>query len=126
MPIASELSATEFEEYRRAARSQSRHAERELVARQQRAWRMAGAASRLLKDRFGATRVVAFGSVARPGCFTRWSDLDLAAWGLGPTDTFRAMSAVAELDRNISVNLVDIGTCRAELRAAIEREGINL
>jgi predicted nucleotidyltransferase len=97
-----------------------------LIARQGQAWCAAREAARLLKERFGANRVVVFGSLTRPGSFTRWSDVDLAAWGLMPRDTFRAMSAVADVDLEISVQLVDVATCRPDLRAAIEREGIDL
>ncbi len=67
-----------------------------------------------------------FGSLVRPGCFTPWSDVDIAAWGLSPKDTFRAIGAMMDLDTDIEINLVDIGTCRPELLIFIEREGIEL
>ncbi len=67
-----------------------------------------------------------FGSLVRPHCFTLWSDVDIAAWGLSPKDTFRAIGAIMDLDAEIEVNLVDIGTCHPELLASIEREGIEL
>ncbi len=67
-----------------------------------------------------------FGSLVRAGCFTPWSDVDIAAWGLSPKDTLRAIGTVMDVDTAIAINLVDVGTCRPELLAAIEQEGIAL
>ncbi|WP_412709816.1 hypothetical protein [Atrimonas thermophila] len=33
-----------------------------------------------------------FGSLVHEECFTLWSDVDLAVWGLRPEDTFKAMA----------------------------------
>ena len=60
------------------------------------------------------------------GCFIRWSDVDIAAWGIHPHGIFRAVVAVMDLSRNIKVNLVDVETCRPSLLAVIEQEGIEL
>jgi hypothetical protein len=60
------------------------------------------------------------------GCFTLWSDVDIAAWGIAPEDTFRAIGAVMDLGGDIEVNLVDMGACRPSIRAVIEREGVEL
>ncbi|MGE5601561.1 MAG: nucleotidyltransferase family protein [Nitrososphaerales archaeon] len=57
---------------------------RPAVARRRRAFEVAKRAADLLRRDFGATKVLAFGSVARPERFTRWSDIDLAAWGSPP------------------------------------------
>ena len=70
--------------------------------------------------------MVVFGSLARKGSFTLWSDIDIAAWGIRPEDTFKAVSAVLALDRDITVNLVDMETCRPSLQAIIEQEGIDI
>ena len=80
----------------------------------------------LLKGQFNATKVVVFGSLVRSDCFTLWSDVDIAAWGISPRDTFRAMGAVRDLDDTIEVNLVDVETCKPKLLAFIEQEGILL
>jgi len=89
-------------------------------------WEVARAAGRLLRGQFGATRVVAFGSLARREEFGPWSDIDLAAWGI-PTDQFyRAVAAVTGLSPDFEVNLVDAQDCRPSIREAIEREGIEL
>jgi predicted nucleotidyltransferase len=66
---------------------------------------------------------VVFGSLIHPGCFTRWSDVDLAARGLTPRDTLRAMEVVRDLSVEIPVNLVDLGACSESLRRVVEHEG---
>lgn len=38
----------------------------------------------LLREQFGTMRVVVFGSLTRCEFYTRWSDIDLAAWGIPP------------------------------------------
>jgi predicted nucleotidyltransferase len=112
--------------YRATARQRQARQQEELARRRQRAWEAARKAATLLKSQFGATRVVVFGSLLRPECFTPWSDVDLAAWGLRPEDTFKAIGAVLDVDEEIEVNLVDMGACRASLRTVIEREGVEV
>jgi hypothetical protein len=58
--------------------------------------------------------------------FTLWSDVDIAAWDIQPQDTLRAIGAVFDLDADIQVNLVDVGTASTELLHQIEREGVEL
>lgn len=78
----------------------------------------------MLKEHFGASRVVVFGSLAHGDCFTPWSDIDMAVWGLRPEDTLRALGAAMDMGTPIPVDLVDISTCRPALRAVIELEGV--
>lgn len=117
------LSTEEMAMYRATAERQQAQEEKELVLRRERAWEMARQAATLLKQNFGAERVVVFGSLLRPHCFSRWSDVDIAAWGISLRDTFRAIGAVMDLGGDIEVNLVDINTCRETLRRTIEQEG---
>ncbi|MCL0094223.1 nucleotidyltransferase domain-containing protein [Dehalococcoidia bacterium] len=120
---AAELTVEELEVYRRAAR---RRKWREPQERRRRAWVLARRAADLLRERFRARRVVVFGSLVHEACFTPWSDVDLAAWGLRPEDTFRALGAVQYLDADIEVNLIDVATCSPSLLAAIELEGVEV
>lgn len=101
-PTVAPLTRYRATAYRRWQRDQQ-----VLQRRQQRAWSLARQAATLLRDRFGADRVVVFGSLIHPGCFTRWSDVDLAAWGICPQDTLAAMAAVLALDATLPINLVD-------------------
>jgi|GEM_PF-207658 len=109
--------------YKAAARLRLEQEKKELAARRKRAWELARQAAKLLKENFGAKRVVVFGSLLHLNCFNKWSDVDIAAWGIGAEDTFRAMGAVMDIGKDIEINLVDIDTCRAALRAIIESEG---
>ncbi|MEW6771750.1 MAG: nucleotidyltransferase domain-containing protein [Bacillota bacterium] len=126
IPPAEAVTPKELAAYRAAARRRWEQGQQERARRRKRAWEVARQAAQLLKEQFGATRVAVFGSLGRTDSFTRWSDVDLAVWGLRPEDTFRAMGAVMDLDKKIKVNLVDIEVCRPSVRTAIEREGIEL
>jgi hypothetical protein len=52
--------------------------------------------------------------------------VDIAAGGISPEDTFRAIGAVMEVATDIDVNLVDVGVCRPSLLTIIEEEGMEI
>ena len=78
-----------------------------------------------LVRRFDAKRVVLFGSLAR-GDFSRWSDIDLAVWGISPDKFFKAVSFASGISDVWSVDLVDTEDCKKSLRKIILEEGIEL
>ena len=78
-----------------------------------------------LTERFGAKKVILFGSLARGG-YTRWSDIDLAAWGIPPVDFFKAVAFATGFSKIWKVDLVDGEDCRNGLQQAILKEGIRL
>ncbi len=123
-----ELSPEEVAAYREAWRKREA-ARREILRRRaERAWAVARNAARLLKEEFGARRVVLFGSLAR-GEFDERSDVDLAAEGLGGMagrSFCRAAGRLQALDPGFSVDLVEMGEVAPSLKEAIEREGIPL
>ena len=94
--------------------------------RRKQAWRVARQAARLLRDQYGASKVVVFGSLVHDAWFTPWSDIDLAAWGIPPERYYSAVAAVTGLSPAFQVDLVDPDACRSSLRATLEREGIEL
>ncbi len=120
------LTPEEIAVYQAAAKRQWQESQAERRQRQKRAWELAWLAAALLKEHFNATKVMVFGSLVRDDCFTLWSDVDIAAWGISPDETLLAMEAVRDLDEIIEVNLVDVETCTPTLLANIEREGILL
>jgi len=80
----------------------------------------ARACAELLKSRFGATRVILFGSLVGQGPWHDRSDIDLAVEGLVPADYFRALSTCWELlPQGINLDLVPLEDARPELRARI-------
>lgn len=98
----------------------------QVAERWERAWEFAQMAARLLREKFGATRVVAFGSLAHRDWFSLWSDVDLAAWGIPAHQFYRALAAVTGISQEFQVNLVDPEGCRLSVQQSIEREGIDL
>ncbi len=98
----------------------------QTAERYKQAWELANTAARILYDRFGANRVVAFGSLAHRDWFSPWSDIDLAAWGIPADQFYRAVAAVTGISQDFHVDLVDPEGCRASMEQSIEREGVNL
>lgn len=74
----------------------------------------------LLKERFGAKRVIIFGSAVGQAPWHEGSDLDLAVEGIRPEEFFTAWSAVEEMaPPGLGVDLVDLASAYPELRARI-------
>ena len=78
----------------RSYRPDSRLSEWQTEERWERAWEQARIAARLLREKFGVTRVVAFGSLAHRDWFSPWSDIDLAAWEIPVDQFYRAVAVV--------------------------------
>ena len=94
--------------------------------RWERAWRVARAAANVLREQFGATKVVVFGSLVHRDEFTLWSDIDLAAWGIAPDAFYRAVAVVTGISPEFRLDLVAPEDCQPTLRHAIGREGVAL
>lgn len=83
-------------------------------------------AAAVLKARFGARRVVLFGSLAHEAWFTPGSDVDLAVEGLAGDDYWQAWRVVEEIIGDRSVDLIDIETSGESLRRSIRDYGVEL
>jgi len=114
-----------FEGYVEAWRQ--RNNARRAAARQRakRAHSIALELARLLRARYGATKVVLFGSLAR-GAFGPRSDIDLSVEGLAEADIFRAGADAAARAEEFEVDIVPLEASCASLRDEIEREGVVL
>jgi len=87
---------------------------------QQEALELAEQCASLLHERFGAKRVIPFGSVLGSGLWHMGSDLDLAVEGVAPEAFFRAWSILRELlPPGLDVDLVALEQARGSLRARI-------
>lgn len=106
--------------YRQAAQERARRVESAQRQRRERAWQVARAAADLLRSRYGATRVVVFGSLTRAEGFHPWSDVDLGAWGVAPEDYFEAVARVLDVGGDIEVDLVQAERCKPSLRDALQ------
>lgn len=91
-----------------------------------RAWKAARQAARVLREEFGAKRVVVFGSLAHQLWYSPQSDIDLAAWGIPAREFFHASAKVSRVTSEFEVNLIPPEDCRPVMRRAIEEEGVEL
>ena len=97
----------------------------ELARRRDEAWAAAHGIAILLRSRYHATQVFAFGSIIHPDRFDERSDIDLAVAGISP-DAFFGAWAAAGADCAFSLDLVDLRDCSPALRKLIEQEGVSL
>ena len=110
------------------ATAQRRHQEelQELALRQQYGWEVARQGARLLKEQFGAKRVVLFGSLLDFKRIHQRSDVDLAVWGLDERYYFRAVAGLLDIDPTFSVDLVEAEHARPHILEAINTTGVEL
>lgn len=91
-----------------------------MPIQQQAARDLAMCCATVLRHRFGARRVIPFGSVVGVGTWHAGSDLDLAVEGIAPEQFFRAWAALREmLPPGLEVDLVDLEHAGEALRARI-------
>lgn len=86
---------------------------------------VAGDIARELIDRFGAKKVVLFGSLARRKFSVR-SDIDLAVWGIPASSFYRAVAFATGFSETYKVDLVDGEDCGNTLSEIIRQEGVSL
>jgi predicted nucleotidyltransferase len=120
------ITPEQMEEYRRGAREREARQRAADDQRQQEARLAAQAAAQLLKEQYGATRVILFGSLAHGAWFHARSDIDLAVAGIPAGSFWRAWCALDTLRVPFEINLVAIEEAPERLLASIRQEGINL
>lgn len=121
-----DLSPDKLAQYRRTAMRRQKARVSKIKARMDKGWKLARKAAKVLREQYHAKRVAVFGSLLHESWFTEWSDVDIAAWGIPPEQTFRAIGTVLDLDPSIEINLVDVNTCTPSLLRAIEGEAVDL
>ena len=70
------------------------------------AWQVAYKVATLLYDEFGATQVAVFGSLTEPMWFTKWSDIDIAVWGLSEDGYLDAIGKTISFDQEFKIDLI--------------------
>ena len=123
---AIQVTEQEMAVYRATARQRAEQKRQEQTRRAQQAWMLAQRAAALLKNQFGARRVLLFGSLARHDFFHQRSDIDLAVEGIKSRDFWRAWSTLDILGCEFEIDLVDVETASPSLRLEIERAGVEL
>ena len=97
-----------------------------LISHRDHALSVARKAAAILKKRFGAKRVLLFGSLAQDAWFTSRSDIDLCADGIHVEHFFRAEAEIEAIASGFKVGLLDFRECSPELLKRVEKEGIEL
>ena len=90
------------------------------------AWALARSATQILKQNFGAKKVIAFGSLLDKDSFTPWSDIDLAVWGIPGSKFYAAVGAITGLSPLFKFDIVDPDTCKPALLEVIIADGKEL
>ncbi len=98
---------------------QNRKVNEELI---QRAWHTAHLIAAMLYEEFGATKVAIFGSLAEQGWFSKWSDIDVAVWGIPNENYLRASSKASNISGLFKVDLVDFESSNGLIRERIQNQ----
>ncbi len=104
-----------------AAREQRPQRLAQMRERQNRGLEVARKCAQILKEEFGAIRVVLFGSMLNPERMWWGSDIDLAVWGLPEADYFSAVGRVLDVDPNFSIDLVEIQHARPSILEGVQQ-----
>ena len=100
--------------------------EPEVRVRLKEAWRLIPELARLLREEFGATQILVFGSAVSADYFSEESDIDIAAWGTPIAQYLSAVLAVNEFHDDFKVDLSDPTLCCSTLQKRIKEEGIEV
>ncbi len=122
---AKDLSPEELAECRRRLdqQFQNRKVDEALL---QRAWQTAHRVAAMLYKDFEATQVAVFGSLAEPESFSKWSDIDIAVWGIPNDKYFRAVWEAEDISGLFEIDLVDFESCHGLLRERIESQAVRI
>lgn len=121
MPLPS---AAKMQSYIATARRRQQQRQTHLQQRREQGLALAHQAAAILRQEFGVSRVVLFGSALSPTAFHETSDLDIAVWDLSPDDYIRAVARLMELP-DFSIDLVEAETAQTYLQVAID-QGLEL
>jgi len=128
MPIVSELTREEREHYIKALRNRPPFPEPtpEIRAEHARLMVLIREAANMLKTRFGAKRVILFGSMAQPLFFRLDSDVDIAIEGITVDDYWEAWREVEKIIEDKSIDFIDVADAKDSVKKAIQRYGVEL
>ena len=92
----------------------------------QRAWQTAHRIAAMLYEDFGATQVAVFGSLTKRESFSKWSDIDIAVWGIPSDKYFRAVWEAEDISRLFKLDLIDFESCKGLFRERIESQAVSI
>ena len=122
---AKDLSPEELAEYHRKLDQhlQNRKVDEALL---QRAWQTAYRVAAMLYEDFGVTQVAVFGSLTKRKSFSKWSDINIAVWGIPNDKYFRAVWEAEDISRLFEIDLVDFESCTTLYRERIESQVVRI
>ena len=120
------ISPSQMATYRATAQLRRQSEKEQIELRYQRANVVARQAAQLLKERFGVTEVILFGSASNPKHFWQHSDIDLAVWGLSESCYYRALACLLDLDYDFDVDLIMAEEACPTMMATIINTGVRL
>ncbi len=92
----------------------------------QRAWQTAYKLASTLYEDFGATQVAVFGSLTQQNRFSKYSDIDIAVWGIPKDKYLRALSIASDISGLFKVGLVDFDSCNRLFQERIKSQLISI
>ncbi|MEM7771156.1 MAG: nucleotidyltransferase domain-containing protein [Cyanobacteria bacterium P01_A01_bin.37] len=113
-----------MQSYIETARRRQQKRQEHLHQRRQHGLTQAKAAAQLLREEFGVSRVVLFGSILDESTFHETSDLDLAVWDLAPSDYIAAVARLLQVS-DFSVDLLEAESASSYLQESIA-QGLDL
>ena len=116
----------DLQRYRDTLRRRGEEEQRRREDRAARAGDVANQAAQVLREQFGAERVVLFGSAAAEKATYAPSDVDLAVWGLSGTAHLEAVATLQDCSPALAVDVIRMERCPSELRDVILQEGREL
>lgn len=125
---ALELSREEWRTYHPSKHLQTHHKVIgiDIGSKKRQAFEVAREAARVLREKFGAEKIVLFGTLAHDEWFSQWSDIDLAVLGIESESFYAAVAFVTGLSSSFKIDMVDIKGCRPALKKVIEGEGVEI
>ncbi|MFQ5398110.1 MAG: nucleotidyltransferase family protein [Anaerolineae bacterium] len=111
-------------EYREGARRREAARQAQLDARFEQAWVVARQCAQILRDQFGAEKVVVFGSLTDRSRFHERSDIDLVAWDIPEADYLKALGEVMDVSPEFLVDLVRVEEAYDHIRKTVESQGV--
>jgi predicted nucleotidyltransferase len=121
-----DLSLEEKRKYIEARKKFEEEEKKLLDIRYEKALNLAKEISEILYKKYKAKKVILVGSLKDKELFTKWSDIDLAVAGISNKDYFKALSEVLSLSVDFKIDIIDLDSCKEEIRNRLEGEGILL
>lgn len=100
---------------------ETRKVDKELV---QRAWKDAQRVATLLYQKYGASKVAVFGSLAEQERFCKYSDIDIVVWGVSYNRCLDALWETEDLSDEFEIDIIDVSSIHKLYRERILNQAI--